>query len=96
MQITFKGWLCELVIGNYSNGRNGLELFDVAEGDPVATATINVPDHDMAEDEVAIKNYSENEGMLQTLMDAGVISAPVRTLSQGFVQIPICKLLITA
>ncbi len=94
MQVQFKQWLCDLSIGRYANGRMGFDLFDAQEGDPVAKCTINLPDHDLAQDEVAIKNYSENEGMLESLQQAGVVGPVLRSVQSGFVTIPICRLLI--
>ncbi len=39
----------------------------------VFKATVNIPDLDLADDEVFIKGWSENEGVPNALMDAGVI-----------------------
>jgi hypothetical protein len=43
--------------------------------------------------EMAIKDYSENAGLLQVLIDAGVVSEPVGYVRSGFVEIPVCDLL---
>jgi hypothetical protein len=40
----------------------------------VATATLNLPEIALGPDEVIIKDYSENEGMLDTLILAGLFS----------------------
>ncbi|MEK3977339.1 hypothetical protein MKZ20_21760 [Psychrobacillus sp. FSL K6-2684] len=43
---------------------------------------------------VAIKNYSENTGVLDFLIEAGVIELPAFYVPSGFVNIPVCKLLV--
>jgi hypothetical protein len=60
---------------------------------PPIVLTINLPDVPLAEDEVAIKNYSEHEGVLDDLIDAGIVSQPVKFIQSGFVEIPVCKIL---
>ena len=57
---------------------------------PVAVATLNVNGLEL--DEVAIKNYSENEGVYDALLEAGVIFPKHRELSTGYVTVPVCKL----
>lgn len=42
--------------------------------------------------ELAIKDYSENEGMLEALIYHGYIKPPHRYIRSGYVDIPICKL----
>jgi len=77
----------------YSNGRIALRLFDAETEEPVATATINVPEADLASDEVIVKNYSENEGVTRTLILGGVINPlPVSTLRTGHVLAEVYKL----
>jgi hypothetical protein len=94
MNVIFKDWKCTINFAKYSNGRTAIQLFDVDDGQPIATASVNLVDEPMAADEVAIKDYSENEGMFNVLNQAGLISDPVRFTSSGFIRdIPICKLL---
>jgi hypothetical protein len=93
MNIQFKIWKCSLVFLFYNNKRTAIKLVDAEDGSPIAIATVNVPEAPMEHDEVAIKDYSENEGMLDVLMKARVVSAPIRFVQSGFVNIPVCKLL---
>ena len=46
------------------------------------------------DDEDIIKDYSENEGVLKSLIDAGIISEPLYSVTTGFVEVAVCKLLI--
>jgi hypothetical protein len=91
--IEFAGYTCVIDVLQYRNGRVALRLVDAYGGAPVATATVNLPDEVMEPGEVAIKDYSENEGMLATLVAAGIVGEPVRTVSSGWVTVPICPLL---
>lgn len=93
MQVQFGEWTCELEFGYYWNGQTAIIFNDVEDGERVAVATVCI-DEELEENEVAIKDYSENVGMLDALMEAGVVSAPKRYVRSGFVEIPICDLLV--
>ncbi|TRZ50078.1 MAG: hypothetical protein D4S01_07405 [Dehalococcoidia bacterium] len=91
--VPFLRWACLLVAGRYSNnGRRSIELIDDGDGEPIATATINLVNEYCGPDEVYIKDYSENEGMLDTLVTAGVIEEPMERVQSGFIKAPRCKL----
>lgn len=75
----------------YSTGNTRLNLIDAVDHFPYATCTINI--QGLASDEVAIKNYSENLGVLDLLIENGVVSKPHREISQSYIIIPICKLI---
>ena len=92
--ITFLNYKCNIVKEQYTNGRTALLLIDVDDNEHVATATVNLPDDDIPEKYVAIKDYSENEGMLNLLIKEKIVAQPVEHINSGFVNIPICKLLI--
>jgi len=92
-QIVFDGYTCTVARLAYQNGRVALRLMDAYGGAPVTTATVNLIDEPMDADEVAIKTYSENDGMLAALIEAGIVSAPVRHVRSGWVEVPVCKLL---
>jgi hypothetical protein len=74
----------------YRNGGIAIQLTDAEDGTPFATATIWV--EGLTENEVAIKNYSENLGMLTFLVTNGIVEQPHRQINNGFVNIPVCKL----
>lgn len=94
MNVKFMSWECKLLFGKYGNGRTAIQLQDVSNGEPIAVATVNVPDHYLDADEVIIKDHSENEGMYQCLVDAGVVSPTMHFCNTGYVKCPVCKLLI--
>ena len=74
----------------YVSGNIALELIDARDHFPYMIATINI--EGLAPNEVAIKNYSENEGILSVLIREGIVKPPHRHVHSGFVTIPICEL----
>jgi hypothetical protein len=93
IQVLYKGWECDLDFGKYGNGQTAITLFDLEDGEPVSTATVAVRDS-IGSNEVVIKDYSENEGMLEVLQKAGVVSEPKRVISSGYVDLFVCDLLV--
>jgi len=89
----FREWNCDVLLQQYVNGRKALELVDSDGGEPIAMASVNLPDRELESDEVFIKDYSENGGILASLMEAGIVSSPLGIVRSGFVQVPRCKLL---
>ena len=80
-------------MGQYSNGRTALELVEIGTDEPVLMASVNVPFEPLFDDEVIIKNYSENEGILAVLIAAKVIGEPIRFASTGWTSSPVCKII---
>ena len=101
MKMRFMNWDCNIVKTHYTNGRIALQLVataddldnDVYEGEPIAMASVNLPEVSIAADEVFIKDYSENEGMLMALVKAGIVKDTGRRVQSGFVSIPVCKII---
>ena len=89
--VEFAGFKCEVMIQKYGTGNPAVRLLDIEDGMPIATASVNIDGLDL--DEVAIKDYSENEGMYDALLKAGVITPKHRNLSTGYVTVPVCKLI---
>jgi hypothetical protein len=74
---------------NYLNNTLALELVETKTGEPFMMCTVNIPN--LSDGEVAIKNYSENEGVLDFLIKEGIIEPPHRFDSSGYVSLPVCK-----
>ncbi|MDD5065006.1 MAG: hypothetical protein PHQ35_09665 [Phycisphaerae bacterium] len=91
MQVKFKNWLCNTNVAHYSNKRTAIVLTDSEDGSPIATATVNIPEEKIEPDEIIVKDYSENEGMLKALTDVGIVIKVVRMVSTGYVECPVCK-----
>lgn len=91
--VEFQGFTCKVQIEEYqNNGRKAITLIDVEDYSPVATATINMPDVHLGPNEVIVKNYSENDGMLQALVDAGIVKHTGK-LASAYLSTPICTIL---
>lgn len=93
MDVKFKKWECSLAFGEYGNGRTALFLTDNATLEDVLCASVNLPDEVIGSNEVAIKDYSENEGVLDALIKHKVVSKPKRYVNLTHVSVPICELL---
>lgn len=78
--------------GKYSNGRTAIKLIDVEDGSPVLTATVNVPDAQLADDEVVLKTYSENAGIERFFIDNNLASFTGRFVMTGYMTCPVMKL----
>ena len=79
-------------LGKYANGRTAIHLDDANEGYPYATATVNIDHVLLADDEVLIKDYSENEGMLDFLVKNNIVTPTPNGVQSGFVWLPVAIL----
>lgn len=84
---------CYVQLGQYQNPRNlAIQLFTVETHEPMMKVTVN-PDMVLDKGLVAIKDYSENEGILQVMVDAGLIEDTGEIIEMGYVSVNVCKLL---
>ena len=87
-KVKFKQWDCILEVSEYSNGGIALLLNDADDGEPIATASVWI--EGIPEGCVAIKDYSENEGMTDALINAKIIKPQIIDFHRsGFVTIMI-------
>jgi hypothetical protein len=94
--VRFKGYDCALACGYYgTTGRLAIQLVEVGTGGRVATATVNVEEFDdiLADDEVFIKDYGENTGMMEALVAAGILEPTGDTVTIGFVTAKVARIL---
>lgn len=82
----FREFNCVAEYPTYINGGTAIYLVDADDHSPIAVASSWI--EGLTDGEIAIKDYSENEGMLDVLLQAGLITPPHRYLD-GF---PIVKL----
>lgn len=104
--VRFKEWNCSIHFGKYlDNNRTAIVLRNarpmIEDGIlhqpgtvPIAIATVNMPNVLLMDKEIIIKNWSENEGILDALVEANIISEPTRIAHTGFVDADICNLLV--
>lgn len=68
----------------YGNGQNCLRIFE--NGMPYMTASVSLVNENQADNEVFIKNWSENDGIMQDLMASGIIGPVMQYIPTGFVE----------
>ncbi len=94
IKVNFAGYTCIVRKREYGNGRIALCLEDAYNGQPVATATINLPNEALQEGETIIKDYSENAGILDCLIEAGIVKPTGDYASSAWIDAAIVKVLI--
>ena len=93
MNIKFKTYNCIAQGTYYDNGRKAIQLIDTEDGQPIATASVNIVKADCPDDCIYVKDYSENEGMSNALNIAGIIEVtPIDMVESGYVTIGLYKL----
>lgn len=91
--VKHKGENLAAVFNKYQNNdRTAILLVDAETGELWTVATVNVPEENISDDEVIIKDWSENEGITDALIDAGIIEEPHDMVICGLVVADICKL----
>ena len=87
----YRGNKCKLVCqGLYHNNQWALELLD--ENGSVQTRITVCVDEDLKENEIAIKDYSENDGMWIWLVDNDLIEDVYYEIPAGYAIIKVSKL----
>ena len=93
-EVTFLGEQCWVQNSRYEdNGRIALILVIKDTGEQMAVATVNMPEVELEDDEVLIKDWSENEGILKALVGAKVLSRPTALVPVGFVAAHRCRVI---
>lgn len=82
-EVTFK-W------SKYPSGQHALQLFGIHG--PEMTVTVNVPDKEIAKDEIVVKDYSENYGIYSELVRLDVIESGFTVIPSGYIDLLLCKL----
>lgn len=86
-----KFYRLHLVLAKYGNGRLAVQISD--ENENVWTVSINMPQVELGTDEFVFKTYSENDGLFEGMLSAGVIEDTGRSVDVGFAgPQPICSL----
>ena len=93
--VKVREWTCKVGFSRYQdNGRIAIVLFDDESGEQLFVASVNLPEVALPENHVFIKNWSENRGVLQSLVDAGILRSTGRRVPTGYVEADECELLI--
>jgi len=92
--ITLFGFTCVPIFRRYTDNDRIAILLRTPQGEPVATATVNQPDFNLEPNQVLIKDYAENEGILAALVNTGVIEDTGMTAPVGHARARLCRLLV--
>jgi len=98
--VHFNGISCSPVKAKYPNGNNYLILIsthdttNIKKNQIAFVASTNVHKTQLQPNEVVIKNYGENNGILDALVNANVIQLTNKTIKKGLVKCPIAIILI--
>ncbi|GBR73965.1 hypothetical protein NO1_1220 [Candidatus Termititenax aidoneus] len=86
--IKYKGHILKVEFGHYMGKRRAISLTCKEDGFPFSKATVNLPEYDRfyGEGFVFIKNYSENKGILEALIEHDIVEPPIETLSSSFIE----------
>jgi len=95
LRMRFHLWDCYVQFSKYIDGKGTvIQLYDVNDNELVITATVNLPNIPVPPGHVLIKDYSENAGILEALIEAEIISYPVGLVPIGHTYAQLCKLLV--
>lgn len=79
MKFKFRNWTGEITRHQYNNGRTALIMnpepaMAMLDPSPIAVITVNLPDFPLGEDEILVKSYSENLGMIEALIQQNLVT----------------------
>lgn len=83
-----------LEFSTYTNGRIALLLCEPGFRGSEFKATVNIPEADVPEGHVLLKGWSENEGIPQAMVKAGIVELTGRQVPTGFCVAEEAKLLV--
>lgn len=66
---------------------------DDKNGQKIANVSLNI-DEDLNDDEIFIKDYSENDGIMDQMIAQGIVSEPIGKVDVGHVQVHKVKYLL--
>ena len=85
----FKDYVDCIII---KSGKGRHVRYDVVSRATGPICTINIPEYGRSEDVIAIKDYSENEGVVEWLEKNKIIISVIDVVYSGFVSAPIVKI----
>lgn len=84
----------KLVLSRYAvDGSVALVIVDPETSEPLLTASVNIEGANLKSDEVCIKDWSENEGCGDALVNAGVLEETEDFKATGFVTAGVYKII---
>lgn len=89
--IEFNGEIYNVKRTGYSDNDNTALVLMTNDNEIGTVATVNLGDK-LRENQAHIKDYSENTGMYEALLEAGIISKTLGADITGFVMVPLVEL----
>ncbi len=84
---------CHLSFAKYQDGSTAL-LILTSLGEPLIKVTACLPHIALAKDQILVKDYSENEGILDCLVKLEIIEDLEDPIPSGYAILNVCKLLV--
>ena len=81
---------CTIRMHEYPNGGPALVIYQ--DDQVLLKASVNIPEYTLPEGYICIKNWSENEGILESLIENNIIDPPRVFIPLSFNEAPVCKL----
>jgi hypothetical protein len=75
------------------NDRPSMTIVEADSQEVLFHASVNLPNIKIEENQMFIKNYSENEGVLDFLLSNNIVKKSGRTVYSGFTEIPVVDLI---
>ena len=94
IQAKYVNEMVDLQFGHYGiNGSPSIKGISIEEGEPLFTATVALNDELPNEGCVFLKGWTENEGIPEALVKAGIVELTGRKIKTGFAEAVEAKLL---
>lgn len=71
--IDLNGFKCYAKIRPYNNGHVYMHLHDCQDDQPVTRVSLMIDEIPVIENMIIVKSYSENEGVYESLLNAGIV-----------------------
>lgn len=88
--IDFNGFKCYAKIRPYNNGHVYMHLHDCQDDQPIARVSLMIDEIPIVPNMIIVKSYSENDGMYESLLKAGIVKPCERKYPIGNVFAHIC------
>ena len=89
-QVLVHGRHCSVVQQAHPKGGTILTLYSGGD-EPYAQPTAFIPGVNLARDETLLKDYSEHTGMLEALVEAGIVVPTGRSVPSGYVELHVVR-----
>ena len=92
VQVDFGEWKCNVLMERYEHDEMSLSLVDPTDYSRICRATSNLTDSCSASNEVLIKDYAENAGVLDALVDTGLLDDTGRAIESDHSQLNVLRM----